>query len=237
MLFINYLPTGSKKVWSIIVMAEKGDALACGTDMGEMTTKERIIEVAIDRFAVKGFDAVSLREIAEAVGIKKASLYSHFMTKEEILETILDYPMKMTEKTEPHDIGTEELIVSMGLEKFMALGGELTISWMEEPHMEKIFRIICVELYHNDQVKAFYNSMFIDVTYSFWTRIFDLMIKHKLIKPIDTKVLALEYLSFYGNLFMEYFLLSYGKTSGSFRQECQDRIDQHTTFIVNSIKP
>ena len=40
---------------------------------GEVTTKERILNVAIDLFAVKGFDAVSLREIAEAAGVRKAS--------------------------------------------------------------------------------------------------------------------------------------------------------------------
>ncbi len=43
----------------------------------EKNTKEKIFEASIDLFSEKGFDAASMREIAEMVGIKKASLYSH----------------------------------------------------------------------------------------------------------------------------------------------------------------
>ena len=59
----------------------------------EKKTKERIFEAAIDLFAQKGFNATSMREIAETVGIKKASMYSHYKSKDEILEKILEYPI------------------------------------------------------------------------------------------------------------------------------------------------
>ncbi len=60
---------------------------------GEETTKERIFSVAIDLFAQKGFDAVSLREIAEAAGIRKATLYYYFTSKDQMLENIFEYMM------------------------------------------------------------------------------------------------------------------------------------------------
>ena len=41
-------------------------------------TKERIVEEAFALFASRGFHAVSVRDIAAAVGIKDASLYNHF---------------------------------------------------------------------------------------------------------------------------------------------------------------
>lgn len=41
----------------------------------------RIIEAAIDHFAVRGYDGASLSDIADAVGIRKASLYAHFDSK------------------------------------------------------------------------------------------------------------------------------------------------------------
>ena len=148
----------------------------------------------------------------------------------------MKYPMERIEKVGWHDIETEELIISMGLENFMIMASDISISWMEDPYIEKIFRIILVELYHNEQIKNFY-SMFIDVSCSFWELIFTLMMKHKLIKPSDPKILAMEYLSFYGDAFLQYFLLRYGNTSGSFRQEYRDLIDQHTAFMVNSTKP
>jgi AcrR family transcriptional regulator len=51
--------------------------------------KEEILEVAAELFALHGFDAVSLADIAQAVGLSKATLYHYFDRKEEILGTIV----------------------------------------------------------------------------------------------------------------------------------------------------
>lgn len=37
-------------------------------------------------FSVKGYEATSMAQIADAVGVRRASLYSHFHSKEEIME-------------------------------------------------------------------------------------------------------------------------------------------------------
>ncbi len=203
---------------------------------GEKTTKEKIFEAAINLFAQKGFDATPMREIAEAVGIKKASMYSHYKSKDEILEKIVEYPMARIEIVGPQNVETEELIVSMGLEKFMTLSSNVATEWMNDHFMEKIWRIVCIELYHNEEIKKFY-SKFTVTALSFWKSNFEIMVKHKLIKPFDPEVLAHEYLSFYGNAYMDYFIFRYGETSGSFMQKYQESIDKHTEFIVNVIKP
>lgn len=52
-------------------------------------TRERIQDVALERFTTKGYDQTSLREIAEDLGVTKAALYYHFKSKEEILESLL----------------------------------------------------------------------------------------------------------------------------------------------------
>jgi AcrR family transcriptional regulator len=49
------------------------------------STKERILDVALELFTEKGFDATSLREIAERLGVTKAAIYYHFASKDEIL--------------------------------------------------------------------------------------------------------------------------------------------------------
>ena len=56
-----------------------------------MNTKEKIFEAALDLFSKKGYDSVSLREIADNVGIKKSSIYSHYPSKEAILMDIFEY--------------------------------------------------------------------------------------------------------------------------------------------------
>ena len=53
-------------------------------------TRQRIQDVAIELFAEQGYEATSLREIAERLGVTKAALYYHCMTKEEILGSLID---------------------------------------------------------------------------------------------------------------------------------------------------
>ena len=50
-----------------------------------VSTRERILDVALDLFTEKGFDGTSLREIAERLSVTKAALYYHFASKDDIL--------------------------------------------------------------------------------------------------------------------------------------------------------
>ena len=52
-------------------------------------TKQEIMDVSLELFSVQGFEATSISQIAGAVGIRKASLYSHFESKQAILDGIV----------------------------------------------------------------------------------------------------------------------------------------------------
>ena len=52
-------------------------------------TKQEILEASLELFSVQGFEATSISQIAGAVGIRKASLYSHFESKQDILDAIV----------------------------------------------------------------------------------------------------------------------------------------------------
>jgi len=51
--------------------------------------RERILQTATVQFLERGYDGVSMREIAEACGITKAALYYHFTGKAELLAEIV----------------------------------------------------------------------------------------------------------------------------------------------------
>lgn len=55
----------------------------------ETNNREKILHTAASLFAERGFSAVSQREIAAAVGIRAASIYNHFTSKDAILEEII----------------------------------------------------------------------------------------------------------------------------------------------------
>lgn len=52
-------------------------------------TKQEILEASLDLFSIQGFEATSISQIAGAVGIRKASLYSHFESKQAILDALV----------------------------------------------------------------------------------------------------------------------------------------------------
>ncbi len=53
------------------------------------TRKEEIVRIAAKLFKEKGYSAVTMRDLAKAMGIKAASLYNHINSKQDILNTII----------------------------------------------------------------------------------------------------------------------------------------------------
>ncbi|MHA6764176.1 TetR/AcrR family transcriptional regulator [Streptacidiphilus sp. PAMC 29251] len=67
------------------------DAAGQATDRahsGEQT-RARLLDIALDLFAEKGFDATTLQEIADRLDVTKAALYYYYPSKQKILEAIL----------------------------------------------------------------------------------------------------------------------------------------------------
>ncbi len=52
-------------------------------------TRARILDVALELIADRGFAATSTREIAERLGVTKAALYYYFRTKDDLLAAIV----------------------------------------------------------------------------------------------------------------------------------------------------
>ncbi|GHV01541.1 hypothetical protein FACS1894211_11510 [Clostridia bacterium] len=83
-----------------------------------LSTKEKIFYTAAKLFSDRGDGHVSMRDIAKAVGIKVASIYNHFASKEDLLKAFyvfyrmhrqlaeLDMPalLRMAETDPPHEI-------------------------------------------------------------------------------------------------------------------------------------
>jgi AcrR family transcriptional regulator len=61
--------------------------------------REEILDAAAELFTTHGYANTSTRKIADAVGVRQASLYHHFATKDDILEALLagtvDEPLRL----------------------------------------------------------------------------------------------------------------------------------------------
>ena len=63
------------------------------------TAREEILDAAAELFTNLGYASTSTRRIADAVGMRQASLYHHFATKDDILDALLtgtvDEPLRL----------------------------------------------------------------------------------------------------------------------------------------------
>ncbi|MBF4583762.1 TetR/AcrR family transcriptional regulator [Curtobacterium sp. VKM Ac-2865] len=53
-------------------------------------TRSEILRVALELFTDRGFEGASIRDLAEAVGMTKSSLYYHFASKDAILAALME---------------------------------------------------------------------------------------------------------------------------------------------------
>ena len=58
-------------------------------------TKRKIFEASMKLFADKGYDATSIEEITDTVGVAKGTLYYHFSSKEEIFNFLIEEGVKL----------------------------------------------------------------------------------------------------------------------------------------------
>ena len=55
-----------------------------------MSTRDKIMDVALNMFSERGYEAVSIRDICGEVGIKESTLYYHFKNKKDILDSLIE---------------------------------------------------------------------------------------------------------------------------------------------------
>lgn len=79
--------------------------------------RELILVAAAKRFAEHGFEATTVRDLAEDVNVLSGSLYHHFATKEDILHAIVREPAvaqrDMSVRVASADVGAEVRLVSL----------------------------------------------------------------------------------------------------------------------------
>lgn len=204
-----------------------------------MSTRDKIIDAAVDLFAKKGFEAASMREISEAVGIKKSSLYSHFKGKDEILETILKHFIgelgRTSYQSSSQSATVDHLLLTEGPEALMDMAWKKLSESMENPRTQKIWRMIAIEMCRNAMIRSFFERQLIDQPVYFWEKAFRTMVEKGMIKPSDPAVLAREYYSFNVYLFVKYLLLSCDTEYERIKADAQAEALAHTRYFLKGI--
>jgi AcrR family transcriptional regulator len=61
-------------------------------------TKNKIMQAALDEFALKGFAGTRVDQIAQTAGVNKAMIYYHFSGKEELFNELFQSEMELLKK-------------------------------------------------------------------------------------------------------------------------------------------
>lgn len=107
-------------------------------------TKTKILEAMYALISEKGYDKTSIGQIADMIGIKKASIYYYFASKEEILLALVrdlykeDYAGKIREiKTKTTAAAYKEAIFT--------LGKDFVSSYFENQTLRKVYAEIDIQ--------------------------------------------------------------------------------------------
>jgi AcrR family transcriptional regulator len=133
-----------------------------GMDENMIPTKQKILICAVDLFALKGYTETSVRDIAAAVGIKPASLYNHFSSKEDILVSMLnDYANNTKAMFNNPDMASilEENPTADGILACIPQ----SFSVLEDDYYSKVNRVIYHEQYRNAFIRSFVVKVILDI--------------------------------------------------------------------------
>ncbi len=120
--------------------------------MKQEDTRQKILDKALELFSTRGYDSVSVGEIANAVGIKAPSLYNHFSGKQAIFDAIVESTAAQYEAdTDKIDIHVQDV------KQDIPIFTEIT----EDALFEKVRQIFEYSL-HNETISRFRRMMTIE---------------------------------------------------------------------------
>lgn len=170
--------------------------------MKQEDTKQRILDKALELFAERGYDSVSVGEIARAVGIKAPSLYNHFPGKQAIFDAIVESTAAQYEA----DTGKIDIHVQ-SVDRDIPLFTEITEDALFEKvrqifayslHNETIRRsrrMMTMEQFRSPELAALFSRRYVERILDYHAGIFRALIGAGEIRDEDPEALAMLYVS------------------------------------------
>lgn len=171
-----------------------------------MDTKEKILEVSLALFAQKGFDGVSVREIAKEVGVRESALYKHYKNKEDILDKIIEemissirngYELRHIPETLTE--GVAEGYRNISEEQLCEMSWSIFKMFTEEPKLSNFRRLLMREQFHNKTFAKYYDKFFIEGVIESQAKTFLQLVDSGLFRKADERIIALH---FYGPIML-----------------------------------
>lgn len=172
--------------------------------MEKIPTKQRILDEALELFAKNGYEAVSVSQISDAVGIKTPSLYAHYKNRQDIFDSIIkkvqeNERKRVTELKLPYGDITKSAASLRGatIDALIDYCREMFNSWTLDKFFSNFRKLLTLEQYRDPEMARLYKQYFVTGPVEYMTEIF----KKILPQSLEHELLALE---FCGPLYLLY---------------------------------
>ena len=161
--------------------------------MGRGNTKQEILEASLELFSVQGFEATSISQIASAVGIRKASLYSHFENKQAILDALVK---EVLEQYGAHSIfaktdwekETDNLPMTPDEAVQMIVGQIRYI--LHDPYISKARKMLVIEQFQNPELAMLQTKQNYSDVLGYFTGLVKQLIRQGVLAEDDPEIMA-----------------------------------------------
>lgn len=203
--------------------------------MKQEDTKQLILKKALELFSERGYDSVSVGEIASAVGIKAPSLYNHYKSKEAIFQAIVRATAERYEKgTDKIDIHVEN--VSRDIPSFKKIAPESLIEKvrqiflysLRDETVRRFRKMMTIEQFRSAELAKLYSERYVDRMVAYHADIFRSLIAAGEIADEDPITLALSYVS------PIITLLGVCDRQPEREAECLEKLDKHVKLFFDT---
>ena len=164
--------------------------------MDRGNTKQEILEAALELFSVQGFEATSVSQIADAVGIRKASLYSHFENKQAILDALVKNVLAQYEE---HSIfartdwekDADHLPLTPDAAVQMVLGQIRYI--LHDPAISRARKMLVIEQFQNPELAKLQTRQNYTDVMQYFTGLVTQLIRREVLAEGDPQIMAAQF--------------------------------------------
>ncbi len=160
--------------------------------MEEKSTREIIMDEALALFAVKGYEAVSMRDIAAAVGIRASSIYYHFSGKQELFDALVQKANGVKDSLQTVFLNAFSKAGAVDEEAFIQAGVFFLTGYLQNAKVAPLLKVLECERFHNEEADRTWHELLIFAPLEHEVNVFRLLKERGEIAD-DAEVLAAEY--------------------------------------------
>ena len=196
-----------------------------------MTTKDRILTSALDLFSKRGYEAVSVEDIAQQVGIKAPSLYKHFKGKREIFNALLEETKNRFMLFLP-SISLDRNIESIpNLEEIEENAIRFLHYSLHDKFASSFRKMMTIEQFSTPETAEIYSWQYLYHMLGYHTSLFSSLMERGLLKEGDAEAMAMMYGSVFAALFSEC------DRHPEKEKEAEDRLRRHIRLFYSTFSP